>query len=90
MNWVAVQGSLMADTAMTPSLNAKTTCVSTTMTYVTALMIVGMDRMRNMISAKVTPVIKSISSNVTTTNVFHDTLFAMAKTIVEMAQMKTI
>ena len=33
---------------------------------------------------------REASSNVTTTNVFHDTLSAMAKTIVEMAQMKTI
>ena len=90
MNWVAVQGSLMADIVMNPSLNVKTTFVSTTMTCVMVLMIVEMAPMKKGNSVKATLVIKSTSSNVTTTNVFLDTLFAMAKTIVAMVQMKTI
>ena len=90
MNWVAVQGSLMADTVMNPSLNARTTSVSTIMTYAMVLMTVAMDQMKKVNSAKVTLVIKSTSSNVTTTNASLDTLFAMVRTTVEMVLMKTI
>ena len=90
MRWTAVQDSLVASIAKTTNLNVAITFVSTKMICATTMMTVVMDLTKPMRFAKISLAMKSISSDVATTNASLDTMFAMAKIIAVTVQMKTI